>query len=142
MTSVNPTDVFKQLVINSLVDSQDLQNEIKSFLFYDKKRAQSIRNKRGINNHFKFGLYYLNDGGLTWSSWSLTYRYETQLHAINCNCCGQFIIANGLDRNDMPFSLTCKCNYEYVDEIMLYVSMRQQQREDVNEFLDIIWYMD
>ena len=127
MIIINSTDIFKQLVINYLINSEDLQNEIKSFLFYDIKYAETKRNKRFLINQFNIGINYKQNIRNIWSSWTLTYRYEIILQAVNCNCCGQFHIANGKDINEIPDSMICNCNFEYIHELMKYIFIRTEQ---------------
>lgn len=115
---MNSTDIFKQCVINSLITSEDLQYEIKMFLFYDINTAEAIRNKRGLINQLKLGLNYMPAIN---GHWGLSYRYEIQLQAINCICCGQFLSANNYNAGDLPENMICHCDEEYLYEIMSYI---------------------
>lgn len=143
MTLVNSTDIFKQLVINSFMLPDVLHEEVKSYIFYDRLEVQTRHNKKCLNNQLNLGLNYrpANYGywGLYVGHWALSYRYERQLQAVNCICCGQFYIANREDRNGLPVNLICNCDEDYVEEIMTYVSMRDEMNIDVEvEYTDQI----
>jgi hypothetical protein len=99
---------FKQLVIQSLVDSQDLQEEIMSFAFTDKKTYESklIKNKvvldmnRNLKSHRGPGGY-----------WILAYRaYRIDEKTIGgqvCGKCGQFYASHNHD--ELMDSVRCRC---------------------------------
>lgn len=114
---MNSIDVFKQLIVNYLMNSKDLQEEVKSYIFYDKKEFESRHNKRGLINQFKLGLNYFPS---IKGHWALCYRYERQLQAVNCEFCGQFHIANNQDSTTLPENMICNCHEEYVEEIINY----------------------
>jgi hypothetical protein len=110
---MNSLVIHKQLIINSMALPLDLINEIKDFLFYDKFSAESRQKKRGLVNQFKLGLWYQPD--FKQGHWALAFRYETQIQAINCVCCGQFIVANA---DPPPLPIACNCDEEYAEEII------------------------
>jgi hypothetical protein len=128
---MSSNDIFKQLAINSLINSKDLQEEVKSFIFYDRKEAEAKRNKQGLINQLKLGLRYYpdNQGG----HWALNFRYERQLQAINCICCGQYHIANNQDFTTLPARLLCNCDENYVEEIMQYIDWMEFNLEESDQ---------
>jgi hypothetical protein len=121
-------DIFKQLTINSFMIPTVLQELVKGFVFYDKVEAEARRNKTGLNNQLKLGLTYFGDDvDFHHGHWGLSYRYERQLQAVNCPCCGNFHLANNQDFTTLNPSITCHCDDEYVDEIMNQVQSRSQE---------------
>jgi hypothetical protein len=109
---------FKQLVIKSLVNSEDLQQEIMSFAFIDQKeyeekeRTRSIKNKmvHDVNQNLK---YHRGPGGY----WILAYKaYTTHSKTIGgqvCPACGQYYASHNQD--EIMDCVKCRC-FEY-DEL-------------------------
>jgi hypothetical protein len=130
---MNSTDIFKQLTINSLINSRELQEEVKSFIFYDRKEKETRDKKRGLINQLNLGLNYYPaiDG-----HWALSYRYERQLQAVNCICCGQFHVANREDSSTLPESMICYCDPLYIEEIIDYTKYKQYGIEVEIEYTD------
>jgi hypothetical protein len=86
-----PLDIFKFLIIDSLILPSELQEYIKSFVFYHEKQVLAIRNKKGLINSFKKGLNYDNYIGAYGNlHWTLSFRYEIMLSSVNCSFCGNF----------------------------------------------------
>ena len=138
---INSNDLFKQLAINSLLNSTDLQEQVKQFVFYDRTEAEARRNKKGLINQLKLGLRYLP--AINYQNWLIGFRYEVQLQAVNCPCCGQYIIANNEDFTTLGDSIVCKCDDEYVDEIMTYTQQnRRHIIEEENEEIRDDWTLD
>lgn len=119
---MNSLVTHKQLVINSIALPIDLINAIKDFLFYDRLSAESRHKKRGLINQFKLGLWY--EPGFKDGHWALAFRYEAQLQAINCVCCGQYQIGGQ--------ALVCNCDENYVEEIMEQISGKMDIHADEN----------
>lgn len=116
--------IHKQLIINSMALPIEMINEVKEYLFYDKCSAESRNKKSGIINQFKLGLWY--DPDFQNGHWSLAYRYERQLQAVNCPCCGQFV--NGVHYGPpVPPTMACQCDEEYVEEIMEQVCRKMEE---------------
>ena len=103
---------FKQLAVKSLVDSQDLQDEIMSFAFVDQKEYEAkektrvIKNKvvRDMNQNLK---YHRGSGGY----WILNYRAyrrgEKEIGGQICNKCGQYYTSHNED--ELMDSVKCRC---------------------------------
>ena len=125
---INSIDIYKQCAINSLFNSTDLQEMVKQFVFYNKTEAEARRNKNGLINQLKLGINYRGYG-----HWALSFRYEVQLQAVNCSCCGQYHVANHQDYTTLNPSLICYCDEEYAEEIMSYVYKQSELIHIVEE---------
>lgn len=112
-------DVVKQLIVNRLLDSSDLQNIVKSFIFYDIETAKTRRKKRGLINNLKLGLSYNN---VYTAYWTLSYRYEIAINSANCVCCGNYY--SNADTNQ---TITCVCDADYVDTMLNYIYMKRNE---------------
>lgn len=105
---VTPSDIYKQLVINSLCLPEDIQECIKTFVFYHESQVKAIRNKKGLINSFKKGLnydHYMDAYGNSY--WTLSFRYERMLTSVNCACCGSFKYTY------LPKNITCSCGQNH-----------------------------
>jgi hypothetical protein len=118
---MNSNDIFKQLAINAVLNASDLQLKVKEFVFYDRVEAYARQKKRGLINMLKLGLSYYLDN-FNEGHWGLSYRYERQLQAVNCPCCGNFHLANNQDASTLNPALTCQCDDDYVEEIINYTT--------------------
>ncbi len=116
---MSATDVFKQMVVNRVLDSSDLQNIVKCFIFYDTQTAKTRRIKRALNNNLKLGLIYDNIYDVYWT---LSYRYEIAINSANCMCCGNYY---GQDLR--PEKTVCVCNEQYVEDMIRYMHTKQHE---------------
>jgi nitrous oxide reductase accessory protein NosL len=98
---------FKQLVIQSLFNSQDLQEEIMSFAFHDQKeKSRSIKNTmiHDMNRNLK---YHRGPGGY----WILAYRAYTrnskEIGGQICGLCGHYYASHNED--ELMDCVKCKC---------------------------------
>lgn len=120
--------IQKQLIINSMALPIELIHEVKDYLFYDKLSTESRNKKRGLINQFKLGLWYQPD--FEQGHWALAFRYERQMQAINCVCCGQFVGINS--DQEFPVTMACYCDEHYVEEIMEQVRGKMNFNSGVN----------
>jgi len=110
---------FKQLVIKSLVNSQDLQEEIMSFAFIDQKeyeqkeKTRSIKNKMigDMNQNLK---YHRGPGGY----WILAYRAyrrdEVKIGGQVCGRCGQYYRSH--NEYELMDCVRCECFVDLSDD--------------------------
>ncbi len=96
--------IFKQLVIKSLIDLEELQEEIMSYAFEDQKeKSRRIKDKMilDMNRNLK---YYRGPGG----AWVLNYRrYRKHMGAQNQKKCGNYYASYSLDT--IPECVKCNC---------------------------------
>ena len=105
---MNHQAIFNQLVVNFIIDSRDIQEYIKSFLFYDHLQVLAIQNKKSLIYSFQRGLhfdYFIDTFGN--SHWTLSYRYERMISSVNCSFCGNYKYLH------LPNSITCSCYHNY-----------------------------
>ena len=126
---MNSNDVFKQLAINSLLNSSDLQEQVKQFVFYDKLEAESRRKKKLLIHEIKHGLQYsLEHFGI---HWSISHEFNGRFlcwEGQNCPCCGGYYIVGHEEASIAYPSIACQCDDEYAQEmLMLHFSFVPQQ---------------
>jgi hypothetical protein len=99
--------VFKQLVIQSLVNSQELQQEIMSFAFHDQKeKSRRIKNTmiHDMNQNLKS---HRGPGGY----WILAYKAYTrnskEIGGQVCGRCGQYYRSH--NEYELMDCVRCKC---------------------------------
>jgi hypothetical protein len=95
--------IFKQLVIKSLVDAEELQEEIMSYVFEDQKeRSRRIKDKMilDMNRNLKYRLAPGNYWGLTYRIWRIT--IGGQIH----KCGDYYAMESG---ESIPECVKCKC---------------------------------
>ena len=118
---MNSTDVFKQLAINSLLISHELQEQVKQYVFYDKVESETRRKKGEVVSRIKSGLDYSSNPFN--GHWGISDDFsDVQLQAVNCSCCGQFHLANGEDASTLHPAIICQCDDDYVTEILSYTT--------------------
>jgi hypothetical protein len=103
---------FKQLVVQSLVDSPDLQEEILSFAFMDKTEFEQKEKSRGNKNTMVQDInrnleYHRGPGGY----WILAYKeYRHDSKSIGgqvCGKCGQFYASH--NEAEIMDCVRCRC---------------------------------
>jgi hypothetical protein len=105
------SNIFKKLIVNSLVNSLDLQDEINSYLFYDAEESEA-RNKTKIIknkmiNEFNLNLQFQRG---PCNDWHVSYRRNKWIKGgQNCKRCGQFYWTNELCEEEVPDIIACKC---------------------------------
>jgi hypothetical protein len=104
--------VFKQLVIQSLVNSQDLQQEIMSFAFIDPKEYEQKEQTRRIKNTMINDMHqnlksHRGPGGY----WILAYRaYRRDSKKIGgqvCGRCGEYYRSH--NEYELMDCVKCRC---------------------------------
>jgi hypothetical protein len=118
-----------QLLINTLKLPYSILDNIKSFLFYDRKDYQIIKNSRKIKekmlyiinnvilsraNNFDDHLDY-SDNEEHWIFGCLNNDEKIQMQAQNCNNCGDYM-SHSKDPNLFSNNIYCKCEYYYDDQ--------------------------
>ncbi len=110
------SNIFNQLVINSLVDSADVQNEIKKYLFHTEEQIiaknRSIKDK--MVNDIKLNLLCQRGPG---NDWAVSYRRNKWvMGGQNCRRCGQYYWTNEYpgdeelqNNEELPNNIACKC---------------------------------
>jgi hypothetical protein len=117
---MNSNDVFKQLAINSLLNSGDLQEQIKQFVFYDRVEVESRRKKNQLIKEIKYGLCYCLENFDT--HWSISYDLNDEFkcwESQNCRCCGGFYIIGDEVASEVNPSIACQCDEDYATEILM-----------------------
>jgi hypothetical protein len=103
---------FKQLAIQSLVNSQDLQQEIMSFAFIDQKEFEEKQKSRIIKNQMVHDMNqnlksHRGAGGY----WILAYRaYKRDSKEIGgqiCGRCGEYYASHNED--ELMDCVKCRC---------------------------------
>jgi hypothetical protein len=129
---MNSNDVFKQLAINSLLNSSDLQEQIKQFVFYDRVEAESRRKKNKLIQEIKYGLSYCLEHFDI--HWSIAYDFNNEFmcwEGQNCPCCGGYYIVGDEEASVAYPSIACQCDNEYAQEmLMLHFSYVPPQRNN------------
>lgn len=107
---------FKQLVIRSLVDSKELQDEIMSFAFYDIETAEKIAESRRIKNvminemnrHVRYCLAPGSYWGLNYYSMNnnMTKKYVAIGGQIHNRCGNYYSLYSG---EMIPRCVKCNC---------------------------------
>ncbi len=106
------SNIFKKLVVNRLINSSDLKDEINSYLFYDaeesagRNKTKIIKNK--MINDINLNLLCQRGPG---NDWHVSYRRNKWvMGGQNCRRCGQFYWTNELPQEeDVPDNIACKC---------------------------------
>lgn len=94
--------IKKQLIMNSFPVPKEIQENIKEFLFLDKKQSQILKNRKELVKSLKNELaYYIENDH--WGLWTST----TQLQGVNCDICGNFLFVNII----VPESSLCSCDF-------------------------------
>lgn len=93
--------IKKQAIINHLSVPTEIQDYIKGFIFFDKVASEAKRNKQRLLSNLKNSMFYVYDYD---GHWAFSAEPQIQLQAINCRHCGEFIIANSLERGS-----NCRC---------------------------------
>ena len=115
--------IWKKCIINKLVLPFDIIDNIKSFIFYDKKSYQTIlfirekkrqlcqMYKHDIISYFSFIDFYTNPALV--KTWYITFDKMINNHLITfimegnmCSCCGNYVKSNN---EFLPISVRCKC---------------------------------
>lgn len=103
------TITVKQLLINKLLTSSDLQEEVKSYIFLD----ITYVNTRNIKNKLILGLNLKLD---YWQSplgeehWALCYGFEVQFQCESCLDCGGYtFIGNQIVYTNIAPRALCCC---------------------------------
>jgi len=121
--------VTKQLFINRLQSTEDLQSLIKDFCFYDTKSwetIQFIKSKKNRINHLLKNASisranaedgFFLDGPDTDEHWVFyVYDHEDgenpQFQAMNCSLCGNYLMTHV----DIPEKMQCNCEFHDHDE--------------------------
>lgn len=106
--------VFKQLAIKSLVNSEDLQQEIMSFAFMDQKEHDARVNKNKMIRDMNRNLKYSRGPG---GYWILSYKeYRSDSKTIGgqaCGQCGKYYTSH--NEHELTNCVKCNCHVEEVD---------------------------
>ena len=119
-TTMNSNDIFKQLTINSLLDSGDLQLKVKEFVFYDRVEVEARRKKRKLVQEIKDGLRYSLENFDT--HWSISYDFNDEFmcwESQNCRCCGGYYIVGHEEASESYPFISCQCDEDYAKEILI-----------------------
>lgn len=95
--------IFKQLVINSLVNSKELQEEIKSFIFVEQKQITK-KIKDAMISDMNLNLKYWRAS----ESWGLAYCiWKKTIGGLMHNGCGNYCYLYSEEK--IPKCVKCKC---------------------------------
>jgi len=103
MTTENNNDIIKKCIINHLPIPTEIQYCIKDFVFNDPVTSKSKKQKKLLSDSLKRNLIYLEPEPFT-GHWATIFE-RTQLQAVNCMLCGDFIFANSY----IGTGLQCRC---------------------------------
>ena len=106
---MNSSSIAKQIIVNQLPVPTEINDYIKGFIFYDKVSSQTRRNKKILTDTLTDYLVYLEDT-TDEGHWALTVWGESQLQAINCMHCGEYVFAGVMI---LPTSVMCTCRVRF-----------------------------
>jgi hypothetical protein len=107
------SDIYKQLAVNKLFSSDDLQNIVNSFIFYDAEFIKIKKLKKKIVGEI---THYT----LSSSDWVLQCG-RTNIQSSNCQVCGNYIDDDDSFEDILPQCILCNCDGEYLEEMFIYM---------------------
>lgn len=125
MEIMNPTTVTKCLILQHSAILPELQEIVKSYLFYDTKTAEYQHRKRlrtilsMIDDAWsrKNGFCGLEDDNTEIEQWSFsTDTDKLQIQAINCRVCGEYCASNTMFTYLISDALICQCSINHAEE--------------------------
>jgi hypothetical protein len=111
------SDIYKQLVVNKLFSSNDLQNIVNSFIFYDAEFVKIKNLKRKIVGEITYHTFGLGE-------WVIQCG-QRSIRGDNCLCCGNYYIDDFV--NDIfPEYMLCSCDGEYWEEMIILYGLKRK----------------
>jgi hypothetical protein len=97
--------IEKQLIISCFLLPDEIQDHMKGFIFLDAFQAKVLKNRKQLSEILNDNLCYSCDEDEEINHWAL-WCLRTQLQAVSCQHCGNFIFASQHITNNCY----CRCN--------------------------------